>query len=82
VASIQNEAHRYALTYNKNLRKKRMEKSVLDELEGVGPARKKELIKAFGSVNKLKEANVEDIAKVKGIGVKLAEKIKGQLEKL
>ncbi|NLX63741.1 MAG: excinuclease ABC subunit UvrC [Clostridiaceae bacterium] len=82
VASIQNEAHRYALKYNKNLRKKRMEKSVLDELEGVGPARKKELIKAFGSVSKLKEANVEDIAKVKGIGIKLAEKIKVQLENL
>jgi len=82
VASIQNEAHRYALQYNKNLRKKRMEKSVLDELEGVGPSRKKELIKAFGSVNKLKEASVEDIAKIKGIGIKLAEKIKAQLEKL
>jgi len=82
VASIQNEAHRYAIKYNKNLRKKRIEKSVLDELEGVGPTRKKELLKAFGSVKKLKEANVEDIAKVKGIGMKLAEKIKAQLEKL
>jgi len=82
VASIQNEAHRYAIKYNKNLRKKRIEKSVLDELEGVGPTRKKELLKAFGSVKKLKEANVEDIAKVKGIGMKLDEKIKAQLEKL
>ena len=82
VASIQNEAHRYALQYNKNLRKKRIEKSVLDELEGVGPVRKKELIKAFGSVKKLKEASAEDIAKVKGIGKQLAEKIKTQLEKL
>ena len=82
VASIQNEAHRYALQYNKNLRKKRIEKSVLDELEGVGPVRKKELIKAFGSVKKLKEASAEDIAKVKGIGKQLAEKIITQLEKL
>ena len=82
VASIQNEAHRYALQYNKNLRKKRIEKSVLDELESVGPVRKKELIKAFGSVKKLKEASAEDIAKVKGIGKQLAEKIKTQLEKL
>lgn len=82
VASIQNEAHRYALKYNKNLRKKRIEKSVLDELEGVGAVRKKELIKAFGSVKKLKEASVDDIAKVKGIGKQLAEKIKSQLENL
>ncbi|MGI6083859.1 MAG: excinuclease ABC subunit UvrC [Acetivibrionales bacterium] len=79
VASVQNEAHRYAFQYNKKLRKKRIVKSVLDELEGVGPARKKELIKAFGSVKKLKEANIDDIAKVKGIGSKLAEKIKTQL---
>ncbi len=82
IASIQNEAHRYALQYNKNLRKKRIEKSVLDELQGVGPVRKKELIKAFGSVKKLKEASLEDIAKIKGIGKQLAEKIKNQLENL
>ena len=68
VASIQNEAHRYALQYNKNLRRKRMQKSVIDELEGVGPVRKKALIKAFGSAKKLKEASVEEIAQVKGIG--------------
>ncbi|NLE25399.1 MAG: excinuclease ABC subunit UvrC [Clostridiaceae bacterium] len=82
VASIQNEAHRYALQYNKNLRKKRIEKSVLDELEGVGPVRKKGLIRAFGSVKKLKEASVDDISQVKGIGKQLAEKIKNQLENL
>lgn len=80
VASIQNEAHRYALQYNKNLRRKRMQKSVIDELEGVGPVRKKALIKAFGSAKKLKEASVEEIAQVKGIGPNLAEKIKKQLE--
>lgn len=80
VASIQNEAHRYALQYNKNLRRKRMQKSVIDELEGVGPVRKKALIKAFGSTKKLKEASVEEIAQVKGIGPNLAEKIKKQLE--
>ena len=80
IASVQNEAHRYALQYNKNLRKKRIQKSVLDDFEGVGPVRKKELIKTFGSAKGLKEASVEDIAKVKGIGIQLAEKIKNQLE--
>ncbi len=80
IASVQNEAHRYALQYNKNLRKKRMIKSELDDLKGVGPARKKSLLKAFGSVKKLKEADVEEIAKVEGIGPKLAEVIKSQLK--
>ena len=79
VASIQNEAHRFALQYNKNLRKKRIEKSALDEIDGVGPNRKKSLIKAFGSVKKLKMASEEDIAKVDGIGPKLAEIIKTEL---
>lgn len=80
IASVQNEAHRYALQYNKNLRKKRMIKSELDDLKGVGPTRKKNLLKAFGSVKKLKEANLEAIAKVDGIGSKLAEIIKSQLQ--
>lgn len=80
IASVQNEAHRYALQYNKNLRKKRMVKSELDDLKGVGPTRKKSLLKAFGSVKKLKEADVDEIAKVEGIGPKLAEIIKSQLK--
>ncbi len=81
VASVQNEAHRYALQYNKNLRKKRIEKSVLDDIQGVGPSRKKSLLKAFGSVKKLKKATLEDIASVEGIGPKLAEIIKNELNK-
>lgn len=80
IASVQNEAHRYALAYNKNLRKKRIIKSVLDDIPGVGPSRKKSLLKAFGSVKKLREANVEDIAKVEGVGPNLAKIIKTGLE--
>lgn len=79
VASIQNEAHRYALQYNKKLRRTRMQKSIMDKLAGVGPVRKKALMKAFGSVKNLKEANIEEIAQVQGIGNILAEKIKKQL---
>lgn len=81
IASVQNEAHRYALQYNKKLRKKRIEKSALDDIKGVGLSRKKSLLKEFGSVRKLKEASVEDIAKVDGIGLKLAEIIKEGLSK-
>ncbi|MCX7773116.1 MAG: helix-hairpin-helix domain-containing protein [Clostridia bacterium] len=81
VASVQNEAHRYALQYNKNLRKKRLEKSALDDIQGIGPGRKKLLLKAFGSVKKLKEASLEDIAKVEGIGEKIAKIIKEGLDR-
>ncbi|NLM75369.1 MAG: excinuclease ABC subunit UvrC [Clostridiaceae bacterium] len=79
IASIQNEAHRYAVAYNKVLRKKRIQSSALDSIPGVGPVRKKSLLKTFGSVKKIKEASVEDIAKVAGIGPKLAEQIKHSL---
>ncbi|NMA66209.1 MAG: excinuclease ABC subunit UvrC [Clostridiaceae bacterium] len=79
IASIQNEAHRYAITYNRMLRKKRIQSSALDSIPGVGPARKKNLLKTFGSVKKIKEASVEDITKVEGIGPKLAEQIKNSL---
>ncbi len=68
IASVQNEAHRYALQYNKNLRKKRIIKSELDDIHGVGLARKKSLLKAFGSVKKIREADVDEIARVEGIG--------------
>jgi excinuclease ABC subunit C len=80
ISAVQNEAHRYAIQYNRNLRKKRLIKSELDNLKGVGPSRKKSLLKAFGSVKKLKEASVEEIAKVDGISIRLAESIKSQLK--
>ena len=82
IASVQNEAHRYAIAYNKALRKKRIQRSVLDDIPGVGPARRKSLLKAFGSVKKIMEASVEDIAKVEGIGLKLAGQIKESLTSL
>ena len=57
-----------------------MVKSELDKIKGIGTARKKSLLKAFGSVKKLKEADVEEIARVDGIGYKIAESIKSQLK--
>jgi excinuclease ABC subunit C len=80
VASIQNEAHRYALQYNRSLRKKRHERSELDSIPGVGPARKKALLRRFGSVKKIREAKLEDIAAVESIGMKLAEIIRKRLQ--
>lgn len=75
ITSIQDEAHRFALEYNKKLRKKRYTDSVLDNIEGVGPKRKKNLIKHFGSVKGIKSANVDSLAEVEGISGDLALKI-------
>lgn len=72
---IRDEAHRFAITYHRNQRSKRMKASVLDSIPGLGPARRRELVKHFGSVKRLKEASVEDIAEVTGFGPRLAETI-------
>ena len=61
---IRDEAHRFAITYHRNLRSKSMVDSILDEVPGVGPGRKKALITRFGSVKKMREATVEELADV------------------
>ena len=61
---MQDEVHRAAITYHRKLRSKAQTKSVLDDVEGVGPKRKKQLLKSFGSLTKLRQATVEEIAQV------------------
>lgn len=61
---MQDEVHRVAITYHRKLRSKAQTKSILDEIEGIGPKRKKLLLKTFGSFINLKAATVEEIAKV------------------
>ena len=80
VQRLRDEAHRFAITYHRNLRNRRTVRSALDELPGVGPKRKRELLKVFGSAKRIREAPVEQIAAVPGIGRSLAEKIKAGLE--
>lgn len=75
VTSIQDEAHRFALDYNRKLRTKRYSKSILDEAEGIGPKRKKALLKHFGSVSRMRQASVDDLEAVEGISRALAEKL-------
>lgn len=60
---MQDEVHRAAISYHRKLRSKAQTKSILDEIEGVGPKRKKELLKVFGGITKLRQASVEEIAK-------------------
>ena len=79
---VRDEAHRFAITYHKTLRDKRIKASSLDLVNGIGPKKKQLLLKHFGSVKRVKEATVEELMKVEGINRKLAENIKGQLESL
>ncbi|MBR1413422.1 MAG: excinuclease ABC subunit UvrC [Bacilli bacterium] len=61
---MQDEVHRYTINYHRQIRSKGSIASILDEIDGIGPARKKELIKQFGSVVKMKEASIEDLTKI------------------
>ena len=72
---IRDEAHRFAISYHRQQRSKRMRASALDEVPGLGPARRTDLVKHFGSVKLIKEATVEEIQEVKGVGPKLAQVI-------
>jgi excinuclease ABC subunit C len=80
VQRLRDEAHRFAITYHRDLRAKRAVRSAFDELPGVGPKRKRELLKVFGSIKRVRDAPVEQIAAVPGIGRGLAERIKATLE--
>lgn len=71
---IQDEVHRFAITFHRNTRGKNMLKSSLDEIPGVGEKRRKMLLKHFGSIKKMKEATVEEYRNL-GIGDKLAREI-------
>ncbi|MDR0350399.1 MAG: excinuclease ABC subunit UvrC [Coriobacteriales bacterium] len=75
VKQIRDEAHRFAITFHRELRGKAMTASVLDEVIGLGPKRKKLLLKAFGSFKRLREAGVEEIAAIRGIPQDVAEEV-------
>lgn len=67
IKQVRDEAHRFAITFHRELRDKAMTVSILDEVEGIGPRRKKDIMKHFGSMRRLREASVEEIASVKGV---------------
>ncbi|KPL02223.1 MAG: hypothetical protein AMJ73_09040 [candidate division Zixibacteria bacterium SM1_73] len=72
---IRNEAHRFAIDYHRKLRKKRTIKSELDRISGVGPTRRKILLKQFGSVKRIKGASLEELLQTEGINKRVAENI-------
>ncbi|MEW6160497.1 MAG: excinuclease ABC subunit UvrC [Verrucomicrobiota bacterium] len=77
---VRDESHRFANTYNAQLRLKRISESILDEFPGIGEQRKAALLKKFGSVQRLRLATVEQIAQVPGFGGKAAMELKAFLE--
>ena len=72
---LRDEAHRFAIGTHRKKRAKSMVKSSLDEIEGIGATRKRDLLNYFGSVAAIKDASVEDIVKISGISKKTAENI-------
>lgn len=77
---VRDESHRFANTYNAQLRLKKISESVLDEFPGIGEQRKAALLKKFGSVQRLRLATVEQIAEVPGFGGKAAGELKAFIE--
>jgi len=75
ITRIQDEAHRFAISYHRSLRSKKMFKSVLDNIQGVGEKRKKSLLRHFGSIDNIKKANVEELTQVESINRKIAENV-------
>ena len=62
---IRDEAHRFAITYNRELRRRARLRSVLDDIEGIGPVRRRALLRHFGSLRRIREATVDEIARSK-----------------
>jgi len=79
VQRIRDEAHRFAITYHRNVRAKSSISSQLDEIPGIGPRRKKDLLRRFGSVKGIRQAPIGEIAAVPGFSAKLAELLKEYL---
>lgn len=79
VQRVRDEAHRFALTYHRDLRSRALKTSVLDQIPGIGPKRKKALLRHFGSVARIKEASLEELKGVEGMTEKAALAIKEYL---
>lgn len=75
ITRMQDEAHRFAIEYHRQLRGKSQVKSVLDDISGIGPARRKALMRYFGDIEKIREADVETLMKADSMNAKSAEAV-------
>ena len=73
VTRVQDEAHRFAITYHRSLRSKDLVKSILDDIPGIGEKRKKNLLLELKTIDNIRKASVEELAKVQGMNSKVAE---------
>ena len=78
---LRDEAHRFANTYNADLRSKKIRESVLDDFSGLGEKRRAALLAHFGSIEKLRAASAAEIAEVSGFGGKMAEELQAFLHR-
>jgi excinuclease ABC subunit C len=76
---VRDEAHRFAITLHRKRRGKRSLHSVLDDIDGIGPSLKKALVQHFGSVTAIRNAELDELCRVKGIGRSLAERIRAAI---
>ncbi len=76
---VRDEAHRFAITYHRKLRRREQLRSLLDGIPGVGPIRRRRLLRHFGSVRAMREASVEELSQVPGVSRALAEQIRAAL---
>ena len=81
ITKFQDEVHDTAISYHRKLRDKDITKSDLDKIEGIGEVKKLALLKHFGSVEKIKNSNLDELTKIKGINESLAQKILDELNK-
>jgi excinuclease ABC subunit C len=77
IQRLRDEAHRFAVSYHRKLRSKKLSESILDDVEGIGKKRKKLLLNKFGSTEDIKRASLEELCSLKGIDLKTAKRIKG-----
>src|SRR5579875_2014840 len=77
---IRDEAHRFAITYNRELRRRARLRTILADIEGIGPVRARALLRHFGSLKRIRAATVEELAQVRGINRDLAETVRRDLE--
>ena len=81
ITKFQDEVHDTAISYHRKLRDKDITKSALDEIKGIGETKKKDLLKQFGSIEKIKNAKIEELTEIRGINENLAKSIIQQLNK-
>jgi excinuclease ABC subunit C len=75
IQRVRDEAHRFAITGHRKARARNRLESLLEEIPGLGPAKRREILKSFGGLQGVRQASVEDLSKVRGIGRPLAELI-------